>query len=124
MGQEVKTNKQGALDAGIRPIKVVKRTSSVISDIKKNCMPILQNCFFHSEKCQEIIKHLDNYRRKWLKELSMYSDDAVHDESSHGCDAFRTFAMAREKLVKEIEQQGNEPPQERRNRGGGGSWMG
>jgi hypothetical protein len=40
------------------------------------------------------IVHLDNYKRKWSKTDGMFMEEPLHDEASHGSDAYRTAAVA------------------------------
>ena len=93
-GAEVFTDKNLAEELGIRPIMIIPRTSSVDKDIRNYCKPTLPLCYFDEEECAVGINHLDNYRRKWDKQASMFTDDPLHDEASHGADAFRTGAVA------------------------------
>ncbi len=98
VGAEVQTSKQLAQGVGITPIRVTPVTKSVWDDIRNHCKPVLPNCYFDEANCALGIKRLDNYKRRWDKINSMWLNDAVHDESSHGADAFRTFAVNADKL--------------------------
>lgn len=93
-GATVTTDRQMAEQLGIRPIKVVPVTSSVDKDIRNYCKPTLPLCYFDEENCSVGINHLDNYRKTWDKQASMFTDTPLHDEASHGSDAFRTGAVA------------------------------
>ena len=93
-GAQVFTDRQLAETLGIRPIKVVPVTSSVFADIRNYCKPALSLCHFDEEKCAVGITHLDNYRKKWDKIASMFTENPLHDEASHGADAYRTAAVA------------------------------
>lgn len=99
-GAQIRTDKQMAQQVGIRPIHVTNRTKSVYDDIRNHCIPILKMCYFDAQRCDKIITHLDNYRRKWSKADSMFTNEPLHDEASHGADAFRTFAV-NPSLIKE-----------------------
>ena len=92
--EEVTTSRQLAQTLGIRPIKVIPVTNSVANDIRNYCKPTLPMCYFDQENCAIGINHLDNYRKRWDKNTSMYKDEPLHDESSHGSDGFRTAARA------------------------------
>lgn len=94
VGTEIQTSKQIAEKVGIRPIHITPVTKSVHDDIRDFCKPILPMCWFDEENCDLLIKRLDNYRRRWDNINSMWLNDAVHDESSHGADAFRTYAKS------------------------------
>lgn len=94
VGAQVFTSKQLAEQSGIRPIFITPVTKSVYEDIRDYCKPILPMCWFDETKCALIIKRLDNYRRRWDNINAMWLNDAVHDEASHGADAFRTYCKA------------------------------
>lgn len=98
-GAEVFTDKQLAEQLGIRPIKVVPVTSSVYADIRNYCKPAFAVCHFDEEKCAVGITHLDNYRKKWDKQVGMFTETPLHDEASHGSDAYRTAAVAIKKSL-------------------------
>ena len=51
-------------------------------------------CYFDAKECERGIKCLDFYRKKYNDVLKVYYDDPVHDQWSHGSDAFRYGAMA------------------------------
>jgi len=91
---KVITKKDFAITLGIRPITIIPITKSVSDDIRNYCKPTFPICYFDEENCATGILHLDNYRRKWDKAASMFSEEAVHDESSHGADGYRTAAAA------------------------------
>jgi hypothetical protein len=93
-GAEVFTDKQLAETLGIRPIKVIPVTASVFADIRNYCKPALPLCTFDEEACALGILHLDNYRKRWDKVVGMFTETPLHDEASHGADAFRTAAVA------------------------------
>jgi len=97
-GKQLFTDKQCAIDVGISPIKITPRTSNTYNDIINFCKPVLKNCWFDEEKCATGILHLDNYRKKWNKQDSMFMKEPQHDEASHGSDSFRTFAVNAEKI--------------------------
>lgn len=94
MGTQIATAQQLAEQMGIRPVKIVSRTTSIAADIRNYCRPFFAQCVFDELGCAALITHLDNYRKKWDRVAGMYVDEPVHDDSSHGCDAFRTAAVA------------------------------
>lgn len=94
---EILTAKQLAERAGISPIVVIPVTKSVQDDIKNYCLPLLPQIWIDETKCALFIRRLDNYRKKWDKINSMWMEEHVHDEASHGADAFRTFAVQQAK---------------------------
>jgi hypothetical protein len=93
-GGEVITDREQALNVGIRPIDVIPRTTSVMIDIRNYCKPALLQSMFDEENCSLGIDRLDSYRKKWNRATAQYEDSPHHDEASHGADAFRTFAVA------------------------------
>jgi len=92
-GKQMSSIKQMLYELGVRPLRVVPRTNSVWNDIKGECRNVLPRCTFDEAECKEGVRHLDNYRRDWDDKLGQWKDKPRHDESSHGADAFRTFAM-------------------------------
>ena len=119
-GAQVFTDKQLAMQSGIRPINITPVTSNTHDDVVKICAPVLKNCWFDESKCGKGIIHLDNYRRKWSKADSMFLKEAVHDEASHGSDAFRTFAVNADKVNEMLGSALVKKPYVRPS---GGSWM-
>lgn len=97
-GSELFTDKQIAEQCGIRPIDITPRSTDVWHDIRNFCKPVLSNCWFDVTKCHKIILHLDNYARKWSEADSMFTQEELHDEASHGASAFRTFAVNADKI--------------------------
>ena len=63
----------------------VPKTNSVLEDIEV-CRRRLKDCFIH-ERCEDLLNHLDSYRESG-------SGKPIHDDHSHGADAFRTMMMA------------------------------
>ena len=53
---------------------------------------VLPNCYFDDENCHEGINALKQYKRKFEATTKNFSNNPVHDEYSHGADAFRTLA--------------------------------
>jgi hypothetical protein len=53
----------------------------------------LPNCIFHSKNAKRGIDCLDFYRKKWNDSLKVYYDEPLHDQFSHGADAFRYLAV-------------------------------
>lgn len=118
-GAQVFTDMHLAQECGVRPVTITPRTSSVYGDIMNHCIPVLPNCWFDAEKCSVGINHLDNYRKKWSKADSMFTKESLHDEASHCADAFRTFAVNADNLIKGTTKK-DDPFASNHNRGG---WM-
>jgi len=53
---------------------------------------LLDRTWIDQKKCERGLNCLLNYRREWDERLKMFRDKALHDWSSHGADALRTFA--------------------------------
>lgn len=85
----------------------------VVSRIEQKFMAInaarskLAECYFHETQCSEGISCLENYRKKWNETIGNWSDEPVHDQNSHGADAFQQFAQGWEPA-----HETNKPPQE------------
>ncbi len=54
---------------------------------------VIAECYFHAENCAKGIECLDNYRKKWSDTIGNWLDEPVHDQASHGADAFMQFAQ-------------------------------
>lgn len=117
IGGKVWTSKELAEQVGISPIEIQPRTNSVADDIRNHCKPILLLCWFDEAKTALFIQRIDNYRRKWDNINSMWLNEHVHDENSHGADAFRTFAMVESTKEKEVVEKFHEPGYHARNTG-------
>lgn len=50
-------------------------------------------CWFEERRCEQGIRCLDNYRKKWNEKLATWSPEPLHDWASHGADSFMTGAM-------------------------------
>lgn len=55
---------------------------------------ILSKCRFNEATTKSGIKSLENYRQKYDEQIRKYSDQPLHDWSSHAADAFRYLAVA------------------------------
>lgn len=53
----------------------------------------LASCWFDETNCQTGLQRLSMYRKKWNKVTGTWSDEPMHDEASHGADAFAQFAQ-------------------------------
>ena len=62
----------------------VPKTNSVLQDIEI-CRRMLRKVYIHA-RCEDLLEHLDNYRES-------PAGRPVHDNHSHGADAFRTMVM-------------------------------
>lgn len=55
---------------------------------------ILNRCYFNEAKTSRLVACLDNYRKEWDDKRGTYKDRPLHDEYSHGADAFRTMSVS------------------------------
>lgn len=54
---------------------------------------ILPKCWFDADNCYKGLVALKNYQKEFNQKMGTFNDKPRHDWSSHGSDAFRTFAM-------------------------------
>lgn len=55
---------------------------------------LLSRCWFDDINCRRGISALKGYKKEWNEKLMVYGDRPVHDWTSHGTDAFQTFALS------------------------------
>ncbi len=55
---------------------------------------ILSRCWFDEINCRRGISALKGYKKEWNEKMMVYGDRPVHDWTSHGTDAFQTFALS------------------------------
>jgi hypothetical protein len=63
------------------------------ADAIEACRRFINTSWFDSVHCGDLIKGLDNYRKKWNKTIGAWSGDPVHDAASHVADAMMTGAV-------------------------------
>lgn len=73
--------------------EVVPRVSNVTAGIQATRNQFA-SCWFSEEGCGPGIARLSNYRKTWDKTLGRWTDTPLHDDNSHGADAFRQFGQA------------------------------
>lgn len=54
---------------------------------------VLNRCWFDEDKCSVGIRMLESYKRAWNDKQGCWKDDPLHNEASHGADAFRILAI-------------------------------
>lgn len=69
----------------------------------QNAMDIIPKTFFHSQYCSAGLKCLENYQRQYNVAMNVYGAP-VHDEFSHGADAFRYFAQIKSRDTMKLTQ--------------------
>jgi hypothetical protein len=63
---------------------------------------IFNRCWFDKDKCSRGIMALKSYRKDWDEKNKVFRKTPLHDWSSHGADAFRTFAVGFKKQSQPI----------------------
>lgn len=82
---------------------------------------LLPRCYFDEQKCEVGLECLAHYRRGWNETLQQFTDQPVHDWSSHGADGFRGLAVRHQvPRDREVEDQRASWPGASGNQG----WMG
>lgn len=69
-------------------VTVVPRVTNINSGIAST-RKIFAASYFDEVGCADGIKRLQNYRRDWDKVRGRWKDEPLHDDNSHGADAFR-----------------------------------
>jgi hypothetical protein len=92
LGKDAKSAKQHAEEAGIRPVRVLKRIASERDGIEAS-RALLPQVVIDEERCDRLIACLDGYRRAWDDKLSTWKDSPVHDALSHGYKSFESAAI-------------------------------
>lgn len=59
---------------------------------------VLGKCWFDQNKCKDGLARLGQYKKRWNSTIGGWSSEPMHDDASHGADAFRYFATGVEKL--------------------------
>lgn len=86
------TRRQEAYEAGIEPIDVLDRIDKELTGIDKS-RAFLPQVYIDEQRCDRLIKCLDNYRKEWDERLGTWKSHARHDEFSHGYKAFESAAI-------------------------------
>ncbi|NRA42576.1 MAG: hypothetical protein HRU21_09770 [Pseudomonadales bacterium] len=63
---------------------------------------ILSQCYFDKVGCESGLDALENYRKRYDQRTGLYLKTPVHDEFSHGADAFRYLAVAYDPYMGEM----------------------
>ncbi|WPZ05498.1 hypothetical protein [Pelagerythrobacter marinus] len=92
LNKEATTRKQEAEKAGIRPIRTLKRIRTEQDGIEAS-RTFFPNVYIDEERCDRLIKCLDNYRKEWDDKLGVFKDRPRHDEFSHGYKSFESAAI-------------------------------
>ena len=84
----VKSQKQILEQLGLKNTKVQTVSQSLRDDLHAVKMKF-NKCVFDNDKCEEGLKTLKQYHRKYNEDRNTFSDTPHHDWASHGYDAFR-----------------------------------
>lgn len=74
-------------------IKFIVAPSISIVDGIESVRSLLGKVWIDEQKCQPLIKALDNYRQEYDAKKRIYRTTALHDWSSHFCDSLRYLAI-------------------------------
>jgi hypothetical protein len=58
----------------------------------------LSKVWFDGGKCKEGLNALSNYKKQWNNQIGGFMSKPVHDEASHGSDAFRYLCAGLDKI--------------------------
>jgi hypothetical protein len=72
--------------------EVVPRVSNIAAGIQAT-RSAFQAAYFDEEACDVGIKRLDNYKKRWNTTTGSWSAEPLHDDNSHGADAFRQWGQ-------------------------------
>ena len=72
--------------------EVVPRVTNLQAGIQAT-RAALRSAWFDETGCKDGLKRLGNYKKKWNRSTGSWSDQEVHDDNSHGADAFRQWAQ-------------------------------
>lgn len=59
----------------------------------------LAKCWFDQTKCKEGINALENYKKRYNSSIGGFTSEDIHDDFSHGADAFRYLCSGLSKLT-------------------------
>jgi hypothetical protein len=111
-----------AAEAGVK-FKIIPRIEDK-DDAIDVARQFLAMCWFDQKHCEQGVRCLDNYRKKWNEQLGTWSREPMHDWASHGSDAMMTGAMGYRPPAPPKPKAGQIPIIEAsRNSGGGADWL-
>lgn len=106
-GSDAKTRYETAIELGVKPITLVKRTNKAVDERIHAIRTSLPSMWMDSKKCSVLVEHLRSYRKKWNDILKCWDNKPVHDSSSHGVDSLGTYltGIRESKPVKSVSSQ-------------------
>ena len=66
---------------------------------------VLNRCWFDKSKCAKGISALISYHKEWDEDNQVFKKKPEHDWSSHGADAFRTFATGYRQIIMKVSEE-------------------
>jgi hypothetical protein len=94
---KAKTAEQMLNEIGVRPTIVVPRIAADKDGIEAS-RAYLARCWFDESRCSDGIRCLDNFRREWDENRSVFKDEYLHNWASHGYKGFETAAISRDEF--------------------------
>jgi hypothetical protein len=91
-----KTRRETAASLGLRfeaPFPKPRNGAELLEHIHI-CRMMINKCWFHVEHCKRGIRCLKEYSKEWDEKNNIFKSNPKHDWTTHGSDAFRTFAVA------------------------------
>lgn len=92
------TTQKLAFDLGVKAV-VLERETSINPGIEL-ARSLITMSYFDEKNCKQLIKCLENYCKRYNDKMQIYSDTPIHNWASHGADAFRYAAIARQTYGK------------------------
>lgn len=92
LNKDATSRQQEAESAGIKPIDVLKRIDLEQTGIEAS-RTFFPNVYIDEERCAQLVKCLDNYRKEWDDKRGVFKDRPLHDQFSHGYKAFESAAI-------------------------------
>jgi phage terminase large subunit len=89
-GAGAKARFQTLTEFGVKPMRVgVAQNPVERINASRRLLPVV--CF-DARRCAAGLDRLRNYRKRWNKSLGVFGEP-LHDENSHGADAFGEYAV-------------------------------
>lgn len=77
------------------PTEIVPRISNLQTGIQQT-RDAFASSWFDEERCKDGLVRLSAYRKKWDRSNGRWMEEPLHDDASHGADAYRQFGQARD----------------------------
>ena len=94
------SRKEIAQQLGFNPCYTVKRVEDKQDGIE-TVRGMFNRFWFDEENCKIGLTRLKNYKKEFDEKHNIYKDTPVHDQSSHGADAFQTLAVGYKQYINE-----------------------